>query len=172
MTNIAGRLRVQVGWGRCASADLVVVDTIAPLLDGQVVDPHAGLTAADALFIVGFGKPVVQYGQWLRARCIPSELRNADTVCHQAIIGKPAKLVFSSRLLNVERETYRAARRCCKAARSKWTIRQAMTADECGARETWLGNLDDIWKLVERLRRVKTYRGEVGHPSTSGVRVE
>ena len=100
---------------------------------------------------------------------MPSELRNADTVCHHAIIEKPAKLVFSSRLLNVERQTYRAARRCCKAAHSKWTIRQANTADECGKGETWLGSLDDIWKLVQRLRRVKTYREEVGHPSTCGV---
>ena len=171
VTAIAGRLSVQVGWDRCASANLVVVDSIAPLFDGQAVDPHAGLTAADALFIVGFGKLVVQYGQWLRARCNPVELTALDTVCHQAGIERPAKLVFSSSLLKVERETYRAVRKCCKAHGSKWAMRQAMTADECGGEETWLGSMDDIWKFVRRIRSVQTYRGEVGHPTTCGLRV-
>ena len=171
MTAIAGRLSVQVGWDRCAGANLVVVDSIAPLFDGQAVDPHAGLTAADALFIVGFGKVVVQYGEWLRARCNPAELTASDTVCHKVGINRRAKLVFSSSLLNVDRETYRAVRKCCKADGSKWTMRQAMTADECSRTETWLGSMDDIWKFVWRLRSVQTYRGEVGHPTTCGLRV-
>ena len=132
LTAIAGRLSVQVGWDRCAGANLVVVDSIAPLFDGQAVDPHAGLTAADALFIVGFGKVVVQYGEWLRARCNPAELTASDTVCHKVGINRRAKLVFSSSLRNVDRETYRAVRKCCKADGSKWTMRQAMTADMAG----------------------------------------
>ena len=117
----------------------------------------------------------MQYGEWLRAKCIPSALKNAAVVCHYAAIQlKPAKkFVFSSRLSELERDTFRAVRRCCKAERSQWTMRQALTAAECRAEETWLGSVGDVWKLAQRLRSVKTYRGEVGQPCVCiGARVD
>jgi hypothetical protein len=173
LTAMARRLTVKVGWDRCRGADLVVVDTIAPLIGGQAADHTQAMTAADALLIIGLGKTVVPYGSWMRAKCDPGELTAVDAICHESMIKTPAKLVFSPALRNIERDAYRAAMACCAAGGSKWEFRKALTAGECQKKtgEELFNSAEDVWEFVRRLRRVKNYMGQAVPRHTSGVSV-
>ena len=162
---------MQKGWARCYNADIVVVDNLTPLLAPDA-EPYAArsMSVADALLIVGFGRIVASSSCWARVKSNPNELTVNDVVGHEPMALKVAvKMVFSTTLRGMQPHAYSAAKQCCRAIKSKWTMRQALTAAACKDGEVWFGEEGDIWKFLCRIRQVRTFRGAKVARHSSGV---
>ena len=148
-------MSMETGPHRCFNAQIAVTDTLAPLLARQSDSQHMSLV--DAIYIVGLGRMVTSTTSWCRATGDPSRLTEQQVTDHEPMVLKLAvDIAFSRKLPVVRPEIYKAFKRCCRVAKSKWCMRQAVTAEE--GRE-WFGNEQDIWKFLRRIRQVINYRG-------------
>ena len=146
---------METGPHRCFNAQIVVTDTLAPLLIQQSGSHHMSLV--DAIYIVGLGRMVTSTTSWCRATGDPRRLTEQQVTDHEPMVLKLAiDISFSRTLRAVRPEIYKALKQCCRVARSKWHMRQAVTAEE--GRE-WFGDEQDIWKFLRRVREVINYRG-------------
>ena len=146
---------VQTGNQRCHTAELVVADTLAPLLRSEAGVHH--MSVCDAIYIIGLGLKVTSTKSWQGAAGHPSRLTQQELVGHQAMVRKAAvDIAFSKALAEARPEVYKALKLCCKAWKGKWRLRQAGTAPEVGQ---WFGNEQDIWMFLRNVRRVINYSG-------------
>ena len=121
-------LSVQTGFDRCYTADIVVTDTLAPLLGDSELQP---LTITDIVYIVGLGRVVTSTTSWRRAQGDARRLTEHDLTRHVPMAQKlPAEIAFSTILWHARPEVYKAMKHCCRVENSKWQMRQAVTAPE------------------------------------------
>ena len=89
-------LSVQTGFDRCYIADIVVTDTLAPLLTGSELQP---LTITDIVYIVGLGRVVTSTTSWRRAQGDARRLTEHDITRHVPMAQKlRVKIAFSTLL--------------------------------------------------------------------------
>ena len=120
-------LSVQTGFDRCYTADIVVTDTLAPLLGDSELQP---LTITDIVYIVGLGRVATSTTSWRRAQGDARRLTEHDITRHVPMAQKlPAEIAFST-LLRHACPVYKAMKNCCRVENSKWRMRQAVTAPE------------------------------------------
>ena len=130
---------VQTGNQRCHTAELVVTDTLAPLLRNDAGVHHMSL--CDAIYIIGLGRMVTSTKSWQGAAGHPSRLTQQELVGHQAMVRKVAvNIAFSQALAQARPEVYKALRFCRDALKSKWKLRQEVSAPEVGQ---WFANEQD-----------------------------
>ena len=138
-------MSMETGPHCCFKAQVVVTDTIAPLLTQQADSHHMSLV--DAIYIVGLGRMVTSTTSWCRATGDPRRLTEQQVTDHEPMVLKLAvDIAFSQTLRGVRPEIYKALKQCCRVARSKWCMRQAVTAEE--GRE-WFGDEQAIWKFFD-----------------------
>ena len=160
-------MSMETGPHCCCNAQIVVTDTLAPLLTPQSDSHH--MSVADAIYIVGLGRLVTSTTSWHRARNDPRRLTQFQVTDHEPMALKlGVEITFSAALREARPEVYKALKHCCKVDKSKWRMRQAMTADV--GRE-WLGDEQDVWKLLRKVRRVINYQGPKIARCTSGLNV-
>ena len=150
---------VETGEQRCNAANLVVTDSLGPLLKHQRQDGHE-MSVTDAIYIVGLGRIVTSTESWQDAGGDPKRLAQQQLVHHKAMAQKsrsPVEITFSKALKQARPEVYKAVKVCCKAWRSKWRMKEAcLTAPEVGQ---WFGDEQDIWVFLRGIREVINYRG-------------
>ena len=159
------QMSMETGPHRCFHAQIVVTDTLAPLLT-QHSDTHH-MSVADAIYIVALGRMVTSTTSWHRATNDPRRLTGQQVTAHEPMVSKLAiDIAFSATLRAIRPEIYKALRFCCSVEKSKWCMRQAVTAEE--GRE-WFGDEEDIWICLRRVRQVINYRGPKVARHASGL---
>ena len=160
------RMSAQTGFDRCYTADIVVTDTIAPLLGHEHSGPQP-FSMTDIVYIVGLGRMVISTTSWQRAQGDPRRLTESDVTRHVPMAQQLAvEIAFSTAMRHARPEVYKAMKKCCGAQGSKWRMRQAVTAPENGE---WFGDEQDILKLFRRVRGVINSRGPKIALQSSGL---
>ena len=160
-------MSVQTGKLRCHTANLVVTDTLAPLLRHESGGHQ--ISVSDAIYIIGLGRMATSTKSWQGAGGDPSRLTQQELVAHQAMARKVAvEILFSKALAHANPDVYKAVKLCCTAWKSKWRMRQAVTAAEVGQ---LFGDEEDIWKFLRHVRQVINYSGPKLAKQATGLNV-
>ena len=113
-------MSVQTGNQRCHTAELVVTDTLAPLLRNEAGVHHVIMSVCDAIYSIGLGRMATPTKSWQGAAGDPSRLTQQELVGHQAMVRKVAvDIAFSKALAQARPEVYKALRFCRDALKKQ-----------------------------------------------------
>ena len=113
-------MSMETGPHRCFNAQIVVTDTLAPLLAPHC-DGHQ-MTLADAIYIVGLGRMVTSTTSWYRASSDPRRLTQQEVTAHEPMVCKVATDInFSRTLRAIGPEIYKALKQCCNVEKASGT---------------------------------------------------
>ena len=106
---------------------------------------------------------------WYRAGNDPRRLTQSGVAAHEPMVLKlGVAITFSAALREARPEVYKALTHVCNVDKSKWRMGQAMAAE---VDREWLGDEQDIWKLLRKARQVINYQGSKFARCTPGLKV-